>query len=111
VEIKRGEQTQIGVVSKDGGSIEVLTNDRGQSWPHSWAPDGDRIVYAAQRDGVWNVRVVSRRTHQTRALTHFTSPSGYVRYPAWSPRGDRIVFERETQRSGVWTIQVQAQVR
>ena len=40
----------------------VLTDARGQSWPHSWAPDNDRIAFAGQRDGVWNLYTVSRRT-------------------------------------------------
>jgi Tol biopolymer transport system component/DNA-binding winged helix-turn-helix (wHTH) protein len=106
VEIKRGEQTHIGVVAKDGGPIEQITNERGQSWPHSWSPDGDRIAFAAERDGVWNIHTVSRRTHVSQPLTHFTSSSGYVRYPSWSPRGNRIVFERETHQSGIWTVQV-----
>jgi len=27
-------------------------------------------------------------------LTHFDTKSAFVRYPAWSPKGDQIVFER-----------------
>jgi len=106
VEMKRGERTHVGIVSRDGGPIEQITNEAGQSWPYSWSPDGEQIAYAAERAGVWNVHTVSRRTHVSRALTHFTSPSGYVRYPAWSPRGRRIVFERETHWSGIWTLPV-----
>jgi Tol biopolymer transport system component/DNA-binding winged helix-turn-helix (wHTH) protein len=103
VEIKRGEVTHVGVVSKDGGPIERLTNRSGQSWPHSWAPDGDQIAFAGEANGVWNVWTVSRRTRQTRQLTHFDSASGYVRYPAWSPRGNRIVFERQITEASIWT--------
>ena len=108
VEVKRGERTQVGVVAKDGGSIELLTNDPGQNWPHSWSPDGECIAYAAERGAVWNIWEVSRRTHAQRQLTHFTSSSGYVRYPSWSPDGRRIVFERETQTAAIWTIQIEA---
>jgi Tol biopolymer transport system component len=107
VEVKRGERTQIGVVDKDGGPIELLTNDPGQNWPHAWSPDGERIAYAAERGAVWNIWEVARRTHATRQLTHFTSSSGYVRYPSWSPDGRRIVFERETQTATIWTIQLE----
>lgn len=39
-----------------------------------------------------------------RSRSHFKSPSGYVRYPAWSPRGSRIVFERSIRESSVWTV-------
>ena len=73
VEIKRGDQTVIGVVARDGGPVTQLTVERGQSWPHSWAPDNDRIAFAGERDGVWNVYAVSRRTRAVTALTAFTS--------------------------------------
>jgi Tol biopolymer transport system component len=46
---------------------------------------------------------VNRRTRVTEVLTRFTSASGYVRYPVWSPRGSRIVFERSLRASSVWT--------
>ena len=61
VEVKRGERTQVGVVDKDGGQIELLTDDPGQNWPHAWSPDGERITYAAERGAVWNIWEVSRR--------------------------------------------------
>ena len=106
LEVKRGERTQIGVVSSAGGPIELLTAATGQSWPHSWSPDGERILYAAERDAVWNIWEVSRRTRAARQLTHFSSSSGYVRYPAWSPSGSRIVFERETYKATIWTVRL-----
>ena len=104
VEIKRGGHTHIGVVARTGGPIEQLTFEQGQSWPRSWAPDNDRIAFAGLRNGVWNVYSVSRSTRAVTPLTHFTSASGYVRDPAWSPRGNRIVFERAMRTGGVWTI-------
>ena len=93
-----------GLVPKDGGAVQQLTSERGQSWPNAWSPDGDRIAFAAERDAIWNVRVVSRRTGAVTPLTRFTSPSGYVRYPAWSPSGRRIVFERGIKESSVWLV-------
>lgn len=91
-------------VSAAGGPVTQITSDRGQSWPHSWAPDNDRIVVAGQRDGVWNLYAVSRTTRATSVLTAFTSGSGYVRYPTWSPQGTRIVFERAMGTASVWTM-------
>ena len=106
VEIKRGEVTHIGIVSKTGGTVTQLTKEAGQSWPHSWSPDGEHIAFAGQRAGVWNVWTVSRLTGKSRQLTSFTSANGYVRYPSWSPRGDRIVFERATSESSIWITQM-----
>lgn len=103
VEMKRGDSTQIGVVPSTGGNVVQLTDAKGQNWPHSWAPDNDRIVFAGERDGVWNVFTVSRTTRAVTQLTSFGSPSGYVRYPTWSPRGSRVVFERSQDSANVWT--------
>jgi Tol biopolymer transport system component len=102
VEIVNGTETQVGVVPSGGGRVEQLTNDHGQSWPNTWSPDDEWIAYAGERGNVWNLWTVSRRTRQQHQLTHFVSASGYVRWPAWSPRGDRIVFERDIWTGNVW---------
>jgi Tol biopolymer transport system component len=107
VTLKRGDNTHVGVVRRDGGAVEQLTFEPGQSWPHSWAPDSDRVAFAGQRDGVWNVWLVSRRSHGYTPVTHFTSPNGFVRYPSWSPLGDRILFERSIVTAGVWMMKMQ----
>ena len=106
VEIKRGDHTHIGIVSKDGGPVEPLVAERGQSWPFSWAPDNDRIAFAGARDGVWNIYTVSRKTKEVRQLTDFNSVEGYVRYPSWSRTRDAIVFERAEQRGSLWTAKL-----
>ncbi|HWT45932.1 MAG TPA: hypothetical protein VN085_08195, partial [Vicinamibacterales bacterium] len=87
-----------------GGPVEQLTTDRGQHWPDSWAPDNDRIAFAGERDGVWNLFTVSRTTRVVTPLTSFTSSAGYVRYPNWSPSGSPLVFERALQTGQIWTI-------
>ena len=96
-------KTHVWIVNRDGSGLRQVTSDVGQHWPHSWAPDSDRIAYAGQRDGVWNVWTVSASTGVMRQLTRFTTQTGYVRYPAWSPLNDRVVFERSTETSKLWT--------
>jgi Tol biopolymer transport system component len=106
VEVKRGDNTHVGIVSKDGGAVELLVTERGQSWPFSWSPDNDRIVFAGARDGVWNIYTVSRKTKAVRQVTNFTSVEGYVRYPSWSRTSETIVFERAEQRGSLWTLKL-----
>jgi Tol biopolymer transport system component/DNA-binding winged helix-turn-helix (wHTH) protein len=106
VELEHGADSQLGVVAASGGSVEQLTTDPGLHFVFAWAPDGDRLTYAGNRDGVWNISTVSRRTRKIAALTHFTSPNGYVRYPVWSPQGDRVVFERAIDNVTLWTVQM-----
>lgn len=52
LEIKRGDDTHIAVVPSKGGAPTQLTFKRGQSWPYSWSPDGDKILFAGARDEV-----------------------------------------------------------
>ena len=65
-------------------SFGQLTNERGQSWP-SWGPDNDHLVFAGERDGVWNLYTISRRTRAVTRVTSFTSGAAYIQDPVWSP--------------------------
>jgi Tol biopolymer transport system component len=62
------------------------------------------VAFAGLRRGYWNVFWVSRTSREVKQLTRFTRLSSYVRYPAWSPRGDRLVFERAQTQGNVWQL-------
>lgn len=104
LEVKRGESTHVAVISASGGAPVQLTFDRGESWPHSWSPDGEAIAFAGLRDGFWNIWSVSRSTRQQRRLTDHARLNTYVRTPAWSPQGDRIVYEYAETTGNIWMI-------
>jgi Tol biopolymer transport system component/DNA-binding winged helix-turn-helix (wHTH) protein len=93
VEIRRGDSTHLGVISSDGGPVTQLTSGREHAWPYGWSPDSDKIAVAGLRDGAWNIWWISRRDGNQKKLTNYDSFRSYVRYPAWSPKGDRIVYE------------------
>lgn len=94
MQVKRGDDEHVVVMASDGGAPEQLTFDHGLSWPHTFSPDGDKIAFAGLRDNVWNLYWVSRKTRAVRKLTQLTRLTGYVRYPAWSPDGRQIAYER-----------------
>jgi Tol biopolymer transport system component/DNA-binding winged helix-turn-helix (wHTH) protein len=103
VELFRGNgDAHVGVTTLDGGPLRQLTRARGQDWIHDWSPDGRKIAFAGIRDGVWNVYWVDADSAAERRLTGETRRRVYVRYPAWSPRGDRLVFERGEVFGQVW---------
>lgn len=103
-QLTRGSDTWVGVAAvQPRAEMIPLVKDRGQSWVYSWSPDSRRIVFAGQRGDVWNVFDVDRTSGIVRQLTRWTTTEGYVRYPDWAPRGDRIVFERATWTSSLWT--------
>ncbi len=106
VEMKRGDDFHIAVVPSEGGSPEQLTFAKGTDWPHSFFADGDRIVFAGQRDGYWNVWTVSRSTRKETRITSYQKINMYVRYPEVSPKGDRIVYEHAETTGNVWTAEL-----
>jgi Tol biopolymer transport system component/DNA-binding winged helix-turn-helix (wHTH) protein len=106
-EIQRGDRMHVAVMPAEGGEPVQLTDDPGVSWPHSFSPDGDRIAFAGLRDGVWNLYWVSRTTREQRRLTDFSKSNSYVRYPAWSPLGDRLVFEYAETTGNVWVLELE----
>jgi Tol biopolymer transport system component/DNA-binding winged helix-turn-helix (wHTH) protein len=105
-EIKRGAECQIAVLPREGGTPEQLTFGPGQNWPGSWSPDGDKITFAGQRDGQWNIWWVSRRTKTQQQITRYTTLNSYVRYPAWSPRGEQIIYEYGETFGNVWLAEL-----
>ena len=88
--------------------IEQLTFDDGQSRAAAFSPDGGWIAFAGERQGVWNIYAVSRTTKAVNQLTHFTTTNRSVIYPAWSPRGNRIAFERADWKASLWTVKLQS---
>ncbi len=94
------------VIPADGGSPTQLTFDRGQSWPHDWSPDGDKIAFAGQRNDIWNIYWVSRTTKGQRQITNYTKLNTYVRYPSWSPLGNQIVYEYGETTGNIWLMEL-----
>lgn len=105
-EMRRGDDTHIALIPSDGGEITQLTFEHGQSWPHSWSPDGSRIAFAGFRNGVWNVWWVSVKDRTEKQLTNFNKLNAYVRYPAWSPTGNQIVFEYAEMTGNIWMMEL-----
>jgi len=101
-----GSGSQIEWIPSDGGAPVQLTHDPGENWPRGWSPDGDKIVFAGLRDGIWNVYWVSRHTGTEKQLTHYAKPNAFVRYPAWSPRGDQIVYEYTEATGNIWLMRL-----
>ena len=69
VEIKEGSSTQAGIVELSTGRLRRLTRERGQTWVHSWSPDGRKIAVAALRDGQWSLRWIDVHTAEQGEIT------------------------------------------
>jgi Tol biopolymer transport system component/DNA-binding winged helix-turn-helix (wHTH) protein len=101
-EVMRGGDVHLAIVPSGGGEARVLTSGRGLYWPHSFAPDGDRIGVAYRSDGLWRIGAISRTTGRLEPLSDPVPASSFVRYPAWSARNDRIVYEHAQVTGNIW---------
>lgn len=105
VEQKVGDGTHIWLV-KPGEAPAELTRDDEQTWPSSFSPDGDKIAFAAQKKGVWNLWWVSRRDGSKKQLTYYHAANEYVRYPDWSPDGSLIAYEYAEITGNIWLLEL-----
>jgi Tol biopolymer transport system component/DNA-binding winged helix-turn-helix (wHTH) protein len=106
LQVQRGSDTQVGVVSLHDREVQLLTDEPGTRWGGSWSRDGERYAYAALRDDRWNLWWVSLADRKERRLTDYSLARSFVRYPAWSPRGDQIVFEYADTTGDIWLVQL-----
>jgi Tol biopolymer transport system component len=103
-EMKRGHDDYLMLVPSSGGEPIQVTTGKGKSWPHSFSADGDKIVFAGQRDGVWNIYWISRSTKTQKQLTNYSQLNTFVRYPAWSR--NQIVYEYAETTGNLWTARL-----
>jgi eukaryotic-like serine/threonine-protein kinase len=101
-QMKRGDDTHIMIMPSGGGTPTQLTFDKGQSWAYDWSPDGDKILFAGFRNGIWNIWWVSRSTKKQQQLTNYTKLNSFVRYPAWSPLNNQVVYEYSETTGNIW---------
>ncbi len=87
----RGGRDQIWVMTANGYNLTQVTYALGQnSWP-KWSPSGNRIAYASNRTGNWEV--FSINPDGTGDMQISLSRSGAVNaQPTWSGSGTRLAF-------------------
>ena len=87
--------------SADGGDATRITTTSAAETQVTWAPDSRRLVYAANRDGAWNVYLYdfasNKETPLTTGRTHSVSPR-------FSPDGKQVAFLRDARELCVVSV-------
>lgn len=80
--------------SREGSinSVNTINLTRGiTAWDNawSWSPDGKWIAFSSDRDGNWEIYVMTASGSNVRRLTSNSADDGW---PVWTPDGKNIVF-------------------
>ena len=89
--------SEIYMMDADGGNQQNLTNNPNADRYPSWSPDGERIVFASDRDGHFigevgitsEIYVMEANGGNQQRLTENRQNDWY---PSWSPDGERIAI-------------------
>jgi Tol biopolymer transport system component len=89
-DLAEGDRYDIAMVRSDGSGREWLTNERArEGGPVSVSPDGERLVFASDRDGDFDLYVAAIDSGETKRLTDMP---GTERSPSWASDGTNIAF-------------------
>jgi TolB protein len=86
---RQGRPAQIVTVASDGSDPHPLPTGSGNAGFPSWSPDSKQVVYRFWGETAGGLRIVNLADGAIRTLT-----TGYDNFPMWSPKGDRIAFNR-----------------
>ena len=77
------------LVRADGSGHRPLTTGKFTDNSPRWSPDGSRIAYMSNRDGMPQIYMHWMASGQTAAITNLTDPATSL---SWSPDGSRLAF-------------------
>jgi dipeptidyl aminopeptidase/acylaminoacyl peptidase len=116
-------KSQVWEAGIDGGDPRLVSTDCSgvpaecQEWDPAYSPDGRRIAFAHSTDG-GKASEIAIRDLETGEVTRFPRTSvpeseGWVAQPSWSPGGQMIAYNRNTQKAGenvpsdtrIWIVQ------
>ena len=89
-------------MNEDGTNLRNITNTSEPEWVPKWSLDGQKILFASDRDGDSEIYIVNKDGSN---LVQLTDNDGHDGSPQWSPDGTRIAFETDRD-GGDWDIYI-----
>ena len=91
------------VMDSGGSNVQRLTKFTTGGYI-SWSPNGERIAFEANFDGIWDIYVMETNGSHVQRLTHTPGNDAQSVAPAWSSDGQKIAFD--STRDGSFQIYV-----
>jgi len=99
----RGDYNQLCMINFDGTDYQRLSNLEASDYYPVFAPAGDSILFASNRNGAFDLYSL---TFGDRQLTQLTDHVGNVISPDFSPDGQKVVFANVTapDPAAIWIM-------
>lgn len=105
--VKGGYPDRLAVADADGKNAHPVSTGGLLQNEWSWDPQGHQIAYETYKGGNFQLRITDITGKKDRVLSDGQGGVYKDRTPEWSPKGDKILFERHDRRvpqSDLWTI-------
>ena len=86
-----------------GRTLTQLTTDRGDDIMPAFHPSGEKIAFASNRAGNWDIYVMSIDGGQPMKVT---DEMEHELHPSWAPDGKQLVYCKLGSQSGRWEMWV-----
>ena len=86
---ERDALTNLFIFDRDANVFFKLTNNSGNNIEGAWHPNGKKILFSSDRNGIYNIHEYNLSEYNVRQLTNFVSGAFY---PDISPDGKNIAF-------------------
>ncbi len=96
-------EQSIHVMDSDGSKVRRLTEFTTGGYI-SWSPDGERLAFDANLDGIWEIYAMDTDGSHVERLTQTPGENAHSLAPNWSPDGEKIAFD--STRDGNFEIYV-----
>jgi len=85
----------------NGVAVTMLTGDPASDIQPAWSPDDQKVAFASNRSGNWDIWIIGAGGGQPIQVT--SGPSEDV-HPSWSPDGSQLVYCSLPPQGGQWEL-------
>jgi eukaryotic-like serine/threonine-protein kinase len=100
-------RSEIATISRQGGEIQIVTNNASTNWNPVWSPDGKFLYFASDRSGnmgFWRVSIDEETGQAQGEPEAVLTPSTYNRHLSFSRDGRRLIYVQSNDRSNIQAV-------